>query len=608
MRTSTALLSTSLLLAIASPAGAQSFSNTIFFGDSSSDSGRYLYLPSVSGLAPPGAGAYTTNPDPEWSVVLGQKFGITVTPSDAPNGGNNYAAGGALVATTNGNAWSATDQVNAYLASTGGHADPNALYVMWIGVNDLKSGSSLINNPSGIAGLAQQTTNLVASLRAAGAQYIVVPNLYANSSGVGLFQNGAGIVNSRALYAQDVWNGIAAAGINFIPADITTLYNYVLTNPAQFGITNIIAPACVSPTNAYQCTPANYATPNANQTYFFADGPSAPDGGGHLTGAGQQIEADYIYSLIVAPSQMSFLAEAPVKTQSILINTIQNQLPISNGNRGAAGYNAWVSGDVSSLTMNNSSTGFPGDPGTPAALTAGFDFKSNGWLYGAAFSVNYTQQSFTLVSGGFTQNGGSVSLYAAYLDQPLWFDVIGSFGLLHDSINRQVPLGVSIQNNNGTTNGNDTSLAGELGYNFLNGALKHGPVTGVAAQQVYVDGFTETGSITSLSFGSQTRNSAISEVGYQAAYDYGLYQPFAKLVWNHELADTNRDVTASLTTVAAPSYSMPAVILGKDWGTASIGTSVKISQNVKGFASLMGEFAQDSSTVYGGQIGVNVGF
>ena len=125
----------------AAPAAAQNFSNTIFFGDSNGDSGRYRYLPElIAGPLATGA-AFTTNPGPEWTVALGQKFGIVVTPSDAPGGGNNYAAGGARVsfqdATTN--EWSATSQINAYLAGNGGRADPNAFYSVWIGENDLKA-------------------------------------------------------------------------------------------------------------------------------------------------------------------------------------------------------------------------------------------------------------------------------------------------------------------------------------------------------------------------------------------------------------------------------------------------------------------------------------
>src|ERR1700761_8953981 len=105
-------------LVISGPASAQTFSNTIFFGDSNSDNGRYFYLPQTKGgsnFANPGG--FTTNPDPLWSQLIGQHFGIAVTPSDAPGGGNNYAAGGSRVVFEDptSNAWSAASQINAYL-------------------------------------------------------------------------------------------------------------------------------------------------------------------------------------------------------------------------------------------------------------------------------------------------------------------------------------------------------------------------------------------------------------------------------------------------------------------------------------------------------------
>ncbi|HEY2528277.1 MAG TPA: autotransporter domain-containing protein [Xanthobacteraceae bacterium] len=600
------------------PAVAQNFSNTFFFGDSNSDSGRYLYLPEIIAGSLATGGAYTTNPGPEWTVALGQRFGIVVTPSDAPGGGNNFAAGDARVSfedpTTN--AWSATSQINAYLALNGGRADPNALYSVWIGENDLKTTTTggfgnIVSPPNfaDITTLGLETVNLVNTLAAAGARYILIPNSIsiqtAAAGAASGFGFGTGTVNSRdsrAFYDQTVWNGVAARGINFIPADINTVYNYVLLNPAQFGITNtsVLTPACGA-TLAQNCTPADYVTPNAASTYFYADT------AGHVTSAVQQIEADYFYSLIVAPSQISFLAEAPVKTQLALVNTIQNQIPLSASQNPDAAYNAWVSGDISWLKEDNY-TGFPGDPGTPAALTAGFDFRRFGWLFGAAFSIGTTQQSFGDNAGGFRENEASISGYAAYIGGPLWFDTIASFGYLDYHVNRDVPLGISVQDNSATTDGSDISLASEIGYKFSNSAFTHGPIAGMILQRIYVDGFTEASGITALSFDDQIRNSAVSELGYQVSYDAGQLRPYAKLVWNHELASTDRSVTASLTTIAAPSFSLPAVVLGKDWGTATLGAEVPISDRVKGYAAFTSEFAQNSTNFYSAQVGLNVSF
>src|SRR5262249_40496403 len=127
----------------ATAATAQDFSKTFFFGDSLTDTGWFLYKPlggAKFGLAPPGAGTWTTNPDPGWAQIFAGRFGGSATPSDTPGvGGNNYAIGGARVVAENGNVLSTQTQIAMYLASTGGRADPNAFYTYWAGSNDLKT-------------------------------------------------------------------------------------------------------------------------------------------------------------------------------------------------------------------------------------------------------------------------------------------------------------------------------------------------------------------------------------------------------------------------------------------------------------------------------------
>ena len=216
--------------------------------------------------------------------------------------------------------------------------------------------------------------------------------------------------------------------------------------------------------------------------------------------------------------------------------------------------------------------------------------------------------SFGLGFGGFTQDEFSGSIYLAHIAGPIWFDLIASYGGLHYNVGRTVPVGITVQNNTATTSGTDLSLAGETGYNFMAGAFTHGPVVGMTLQQVRIDGFTESGSFTSLGFESQTRDSAIGAVGYQVSFDAGQWRPFARVAWDHEFVSGDRTVTASLTTTSAPSYFMPAVVTGSDWGTATVGTTLKMANNVTGLIAFTSTVARDSITTYGGQLGVNVAF
>ena len=195
-------------------------------------------------------------------------------------------------------------------------------------------------------------------------------------------------------------------------------------------------------------------------------------------------------------------------------------------------------------------------------------------------SVGHLKSDFSGGRGNFKQDEIAGSLYAAFLGGPWWGTLIGTYGRLDYDVSRLVPIGITVQPNSGNTDGTNASVAAQAGFSFKNGLLTHGPVVGLTWQRVDVDGFTETGSFTSLAFAGQTRNSAISSLGWRASLDLGMLRPFGQLVWNHELASTGRNVTASLTTTDAPSYYMPAVVLGKDWGTATIGANVILGPGV----------------------------
>jgi len=112
--------------------------------------------------------------------------------------------------------------------------------------------------------------------------------------------------------------------------------------------------------------------------------------------------------------------------------------------------------------------------------------------------------------------------------------------------------------------------------------------------------------VTALSYASQVRDSAVTRLGYQARVDIGIWSPYVKLTWDHELIPNDRSVTASLTTITAPSYSMPAVALGKDWGTGTIGSTVALGRGMTAYASFTGQFGQNQATFYSGRAGLNV--
>jgi len=624
--------------AMMSQASAQSFTQALVFGDSTVDSGFYKVLGNPNGpatnkfniafaaaIAAGGTGAPTNSPGLMNSQVLAAHFGLTADPANQP-GGTNFATSGAknvLVNTGSGGnggfvaAIPTVQQIDNYLASVSGHANGNGLYMVSSGANDISFAFST-GGPADrtlyLQNAADGLTNAIAKLHAAGARTIIVPGLNYSFPLADPAQQAAELAYTKAL-----WSGLAQRGVNFIPGDFNAVRVAIAANPSAFGfqfvgssaaqaactqptvggtrLTTAYALLCISnPNPADPIAQSHLKTADAAQTHLFADDQ-------HLTTAGQKIQADYFYSLLIAPSQISFLAENAVQARTGTVAGIQDQIGISRL-RQTAGFNVWINGDVSSLKINNPAPGFPGDPSTPLSGTVGLDYKSTtGYLLGAAITTGTQTPGFDL-GGKFKQNEIAGSIYGGYLKGPSWASVIATYGALDYDVNRIVPIGITLQNNNGKTSGSNISVAFQGGHDFAFGALTHGPVAGLTWQHVNIGGFTETGSFTSLGFDDQTRDSLISGLGYKATYDLGRFRPYVQAVWNHEFA-ADRTVRASLTTIEAPSYEMPAVKLGRDWATATVGTTVNISNAFTGLASFTAQAGQTGVTTYGGRVGLN---
>ncbi|HUI35235.1 MAG TPA: autotransporter domain-containing protein [Stellaceae bacterium] len=617
---------------LAQAAVAQSIKHVVTFGDSGFDSGYYKLLPAPGGgmdydMAWPaavaaGAGAPTTNPGLMSPQVLAAYFGLTAFPANQP-GGTDYATSGAKNVTMNDShtggfkaAIPTVTQIANFLAANHG-AGNDTLFLIGSGGNDVayalgQSGAGPYPaDPNGyIVGAASDLAAAIAGLKNAGGRFFIVPDLPYSFP-----LNDPTTQQARLLYSQALWSDIAASGVNFIPADYNAVRLAIQANPLSFGFISISNAAghtaCTKPANidsawALLCSPnpgapSQLVAPNADQVYLFADDQ-------HLTTAGQKIIGDYFYSLVVAPSEISLLPENALEMRREAITGIQQQIAVSQANAGALGFNPWIVGDIARYGFTNS-TGFPGDPSNAYSGSVGVDHHlGGGLLIGAALSIGSQSPDFTL-GGGFTQRQIAGSVYAGFRTEPWWGDVIGTYGGLDYRIDRAVPIGITIQHNPGNTGGRDVSIAVEGGYDFTNGTLTHGPIVGLTAQHIDVDRFTETGSFTSLSFASQTRDSAIGALGYRASIDIGNLTPFAQLVWDHEFISTgNRTVTASLTTIVAPGFSMPAIDVGNNWGTGTVGVKWKLTPQLTALGSFTGEFGQSRVAAYGGLLGLNMSF
>ena len=479
----------------------------IGFGDSTMDSGYFRYGPTGGSpglpngapsdtidrliqatVAAGGSGAFL-GPGVVDTVQLAAKFGLTALPSTYP-GGTNYANGSAqTVPTTADDAYShglynnvpIVTQIYNYIAAVHGAANPGALYMISYGGNDLiwlqnQAPPTLAPLPY-IQSLATALTTSIAGLQAAGARDIVVLNVYAYAKLVGpggsLTPANATVVNEAATYSAEVWSGLGAAGVNFVPADVEGALRYVSQNPTKFGFTTATvlasSPACGA-TVGLVCAPSDLVSPNAQQTYLWGD----PN---HLSTAGQTIEADYIYSLLTAPSEISLLSESAVQVGRTRVATIQRQIDLSEQHRGPNSINAWVSAGAESLSFQNLPN-YPNASGAPFGGSMGADYRTpGGVILGMAVTAGSQTQGFS-TGGNFTQTGETLSLYAAYGIGPMWGNAIASYGQLQNRVARQVTLGLFTDQNNADAGGHTWALALQGGYDFHAGPVTIGPGPG----------------------------------------------------------------------------------------------------------------------------------
>ncbi|HXZ47615.1 MAG TPA: autotransporter domain-containing protein [Usitatibacter sp.] len=587
-----ALLAAALAGASAGVADAAQFSNVVVFGDSLSDAGYYRPFLAALGLPPQVVatlGRFTTNPGPVWSELVSQFYGVTPGASNA--GGFIFAQGGARVAqdsasTPPGSAQRpVSTQVNEYLAASGGKADPNALYAVWIGANDIFQNLALLqagaidqntlqNNVLGAAGaeVAQ-----IGRLRAAGARYVMVfglPDIGGTLAFAGSPANAAAVTQLSAGYNTTLFSGLAEAGIQAIPVDTFSLLTEVLANHAAYGLTNVTSMACgpfppittPSTISAQFCGPTNLVAPNADQTYLFADAI-------HPTTAAQAIIAQFAESLIEGPTQYSLLAETPLRARASHVQTLNDGL-LMGGAEPVGRFKAFASADGANFDIA-SGTGNSGMDSNHSAVSVGVTVRvSEIFALGAAFGQDRANASFGDNAGGFNTREDVYSLFGAVHWSGFYGTGVFSIGNInYHGIQRNIALGPLVRTASATTDGANGSAFLSAGYDFRLGDLSIGPTVAVTSQDVTVNAFDEAGAGSAdLHIAQQTRRSEICSGGIRASYALGRWTPWLRVTADREQKDDPRFVTASpLSIPTGNSYSIPAYMPDTSFVTTALG-------------------------------------
>jgi phospholipase/lecithinase/hemolysin len=223
------------------------------FGDSYCDVGN-IYA-ATNGATPPAPyynGRFSNGPI--WIDHVAGAWGLPIKASLL--GGTDYAFGGAYVTIPENVADSippsVPQQVALYLSSVNNHADPNALYVIEGGGNDILA--AITANNASVESLAFQIALGISeselALRRAGARHFLIPDLLdvgqlpaasANTN----FASSASVATNNAL---DFFLGSEELleGIHIYRINVFSLFHDVAQDGTHFGFTDVTHP-CLNP-------------------------------------------------------------------------------------------------------------------------------------------------------------------------------------------------------------------------------------------------------------------------------------------------------------------------------------------------------------------------
>lgn len=562
------LLPLAAAVMLAQGAQASSFSNTLFFGDSLTDSGSFGFQ-------------FSTNPGPVWAQNIAANYGIDLLPAN--QGGSNYAEGGArltgLPGIGAGPALTATpvlQQVQSYLASTGGKADPNALYALWAGANDIfwLAGGNEADIPAYVSKTIGEHVTAIGMLRAAGAQYVVVPLIPdIGTSPFGMSQGPAGSAGLTQLtesYNSNLMLALQVQGISVIPADTFSLLQEVQADPGAYGFDNVTLPVCGTTPSPMCMTGVNFPEGLEN-TFLFADGV-------HPTTGGHQAVSDYVQSLLDAPAFPAHAGRVALQEQRAVSMELDQQSRSALQGDGPES-RFWVSGSSGDQSRNSTL----GAGGSPYRLGVGIDKRvSDDAVIG--FALHQGRNKASLSTGRVEHESTGFSIYGARSVDNWLLNASVSVAKGSYDLTRVVNIGPATRQMTASTDGFQLGAQVAAQYRFEADRITHGPLFGLRMQQLSMDSYTEqslSGSSTALHVDPASQRDTTGFIGWHASADYSGWTPYASLVLESRLNSKSGAANVSLVNIPGQRFSTPAGEPDKHYAAFTLGSDFALDSGVR---------------------------
>ena len=272
-------------------------------------------------------------------------------------------------------------------------------------------------------------------------------------------------------------------------------------------------------------------------------------------------------------------------------------------NPAASGNGRWSfflegSGEFVGVNNTNNASGYDF---TTAGVTFGVDYRVNE-NFAIGITGGYANSNAGLVNqGGINMNSGKGGVYATVFGNGFYADALVGAGCNSYDITRSSLGGYAY----GNTGGWDFDLLLNGGYDFHKGGLTFGPIVSLAFTQVNLDQFTETGSLSPLTYPNQSQSSLRSNLGakisYAAKFNGITVTPEARVSWQHEYLDSTQSIGSQLS--GGPVFTVNGPQVGRDSAQVGAGVSVQVSPTVSVYSYYDGQLGRrnfSSNTVSGG--------
>ncbi|WXL26240.1 autotransporter domain-containing protein [Ectopseudomonas mendocina] len=570
-----------LLIFAPSQSFSSPYSSLVVFGDSLSDAGQ---LPDAGG--PDGATRRWTNRvGPTFQANSGEIIGATspmmlseqlglgaLTPSTSsvyqekglPDG-NDWAVGGyrtdqiydSITAPGGSVAGSRTrDGYLADLANRGLRLDPNTLFYVNGGGNDFLQETIF---SIGAKASADQLADGVLALQNAGARYIMVsllPNVGTTPaiSGSPL----AGVVSAVGeQFNTELVTRLEGMSAQIIPLNVPQMFNEVLVRADAFGLDstqNLIGTCFDGCDNINPKWGINSPTPDPSKLVY--------NDSVHPTTAVQQILADYMYSLLSAPWELSLLPEMAQGTLRSHQDQLRSEL--------LADWSAWqsvgqwrtfVSASGQRMDFDRQASGASGDC-NGYSLNLGASYRLNeDWRVGLAAGLYEQELEVGRADSNYDMRSYMATAFAEFQRNRWWADMSASVGYLdYDDLKRKVILGRVTDGEKGDTEGQLWAFSGRFGYDIAQpGENWHlSPFISADYAKVEVDGYSEKGgSATALRIDDQDRTSKRLGLGFQGRWQVArATELFGEIAREKEFEDDPSKVRMALTSLPTLDYQL----------------------------------------------------